>query len=418
MLVADGFPDFSICGLPFYVSDEVHQPSALAHRTGAPLAEHGIEVLLHHSATELRPAERTVLVRGSDGHEQSMRYDTVVIATGARPRRARIEGEDLAGVHHLHTVADGIQLRARVDGGRLDRVAIVGAGYIGLEMADAFVRRGLHVTLLSRSATVLPTLDPSLGELLRVELERHGVAVETGVAVRQVSSAQERLRVQADAGSSYGADLVLLAAGVEPNSDLARSAGVALGLHGAIRVDRRMRTNVPGVLAAGDCVETWHRLLARPAYLPLGTTAHKQGRIAGETAAGGTREFQGSLGTQVVKVFELAAARTGLREAEARAAGLYLVTVETEPWDHKVYYPGARRLHIRITGDRRSGRLLGAQIVGDWRAEAAKRIDIFATAIHNGLNMDDLNDLDLSYTPPLGAPWDAIQEAAQAWSIS
>ena len=177
-----------------------------------------------------------------------------------------------------------------------------------------------------------------------------------------------------------------------------------------------MRTNLPDILAAGDCVETWHRLLEAPTYLPLGTTAHKQGRIAGETAVGGDRTFAGSLGTQVVKVFELAVARTGLRDPDARQAGFDAVTVGSVQFDHKAYCPGGHQLHIRITGDRRSGRLLGAQLVGHQDAEVAKRIDIPADALFHHMSVDGLNELDLSYTPPFGSPWDAVQLAAQDWS--
>ena len=189
------------------------------------------------------------------------------------------------------------------------------------------------------------------------------------------------------------------------------------GEKGAIRVDRRMRTNVADVFAAGDCVETWHRLLQSSTYFPLGTTAHKQGRVAGENAVGGDRLFEGSLGTQVVKVFDLAIARTGLRDHEAKRAGFDPLTVETEAWDHKAYYPGAQQLHIRVTGDRRSGQLLGAQILGHWQAEA-KRIDVYAAALFAGLSVDAINDLDLSYTPPLGSPWDAVQLSAQTWTAA
>jgi NADPH-dependent 2,4-dienoyl-CoA reductase/sulfur reductase-like enzyme len=170
------------------------------------------------------------------------------------------------------------------------------------------------------------------------------------------------------------------------------------------------------VLAAGDCVETHHRLLNQPTYLPLGTTAHKQGRIAGETAVGGTASFAGSLGTQVVKVFELAVARTGLRDQDALAAGLDPATVGSVEYDHKAYYPGAHQLQLRITGDRQTGRLLGAQLLGDHRAEVAKRIDIPAAAVFHGMAVEGLSELDLSYTPPFGSPWDAVQMAAQAWT--
>ncbi|MDA8114475.1 MAG: CoA-disulfide reductase, partial [Acidithiobacillus sp.] len=186
-------------------------------------------------------------------------------------------------------------------------------------------------------------------------------------------------------------------------------------ISGAIRVTQRMETGIPGIWAAGDCVETWHRILQRPAYLPLGTTAHKQGRVVGENAVGGERIFAGSVGTQTVKVFELAIARTGLREAEARAAGFDPVTVETQTWDHKAYYPDAQKLRIRVTGDHRTGRLLGAQILGHWQSGVSKRIDIFATALFHGMGVEDLNDLDLSYTPPFSSPWDPVQMGAQAW---
>ena len=176
-----------------------------------------------------------------------------------------------------------------------------------------------------------------------------------------------------------------------------------------------MQTSAPNVFAAGDCAETWHRVLQRNVYLPLGTTAHKQGRVAGENMVGGHRTFSGCVGTQVVKVFELAMARTGLRDDEARRARFDPVTVESTAWDHKAYYPGAYELRIRVTGDRLSGRLLGAQIIGHWRAQVAKRIDVFAAALFHGMQVDGLNDLDLSYTPPLGSPWDPVQIAAQAW---
>src|SRR5258708_34371775 len=176
-----------------------------------------------------------------------------------------------------------------------------------------------------------------------------------------------------------------------------------------------METAVPDIYAAGDCVETWHRLLNAPTYLPLGTTAHKQGRIAGENAVGGHREFAGTLGTQVVKVFELVVARTRLRANEAVQADFDPLTVETTSWDHKVYYPGAHEMHIRVTGDRKTGRLLGAQMVGHYQSEVAKRIDVFATALFHGMRVDDLNELDLSYTPPVSSPWDPVQTRAQAW---
>ena len=238
----------------------------------------------------------------------------------------------------------------------------------------------------------------------------------TGQVVEGFERHGSQVRVSTSAGAEQMADLALVAVGGQPDTALAQTAGVHLGERGALAVTRQMETNVEAIYAAGDCVETWHRLLERPTYLPLGTTAHKQGRVAGENAVGGQRLFAGSLGTQVVKVFNLACARTGLTEAEARAAGYDPWTQDVETWDHKRYYPGATALHMRVTGNRQSGRLLGAQIVGHWQAEVAKRIDIFATALFHGMTIDAISDLDLSYTPPLSSPWDPVQIAAQASS--
>ncbi len=210
------------------------------------------------------------------------------------------------------------------------------------------------------------------------------------------------------------ADLVLVVVGVRPDTTLAAEAGATLGFAGAISVDRGMRTNLEDVFAAGDCVVTHHRLMGLT-YLPLGTTAHKQGRVAGANAIGASAEFAGSLGTQVVKVFDMVAARTGLRDHEAAAAGFDPVTVEFEADDHKAYYPGSHRIRMRYTGDRGTGRLLGLQLFGHKHAEVAKRIDIAAAAIFNEMTVEAMSELDLSYTPPLGSPWDAVQMGAQAW---
>ena len=236
---------------------------------------------------------------------------------------------------------------------------------------------------------------------MREELVRHRVEVVTGTAVTRIRRADDDrswLAIEAAATGGkplvYPADLVLAVVGVRPNVDLASAAGASLGVKGAIAVDRHMRTNLAQVYAAGDCVVTYHRLLGE-SYLPLGTTAHKQGRIAGENAVGGKREFAGSLGTQVVKVFDQAVARTGLRDHEASAAGYDPVTVASVAYDHKQYYPGAHPIHLRFTGDRTTGRLLGLQLFGHREAEVAKRIDIAATAIHQAMTVEEISDLDL-----------------------
>jgi NADPH-dependent 2,4-dienoyl-CoA reductase/sulfur reductase-like enzyme len=284
-----------------------------------------------------------------------------------------------------------------------------------MEMADALTLRGLSVTVVEFAETVLTTVDRPLGEKVATELERHGVKVVIGVGIESIQAEGKSLTVQGTNGFCTNADLVLVAVGCRPSTTLAEKAGIETGFKGAIKVNRRMQTNLPDVFAAGDCVETWHNLLNSYTYLPLGTTAHKQGRIAGENVVGGNREFAGSLGTQAVKIFDLVAARTGLRDIEAQEAGINSFTDQFETWDHKVYYPGAENMSIRITGDQTTGRLLGAQILGHRKSEVSKRIDIFAAAIFSKMTVEQLSDLDLSYTPPLSSPWDPIQMAAQAW---
>jgi NADPH-dependent 2,4-dienoyl-CoA reductase/sulfur reductase-like enzyme len=293
---------------------------------------------------------------------------------------------------------------------------IIGAGYIGLEMADALVHRGLTVTLISRPPEVLITVDAELGQLVRKELGRKGVQVICGQEIQSINELQDgKICVLGSKEFKASADFVLVGVGVRPASELAENAGIDIGEQRAIRVNRAMETNVPNIYAAGDCVETWHRLLNRSTFLPLGTTSHKQGRVAGENAVGGNARFAGSLGTQVVKVFDLAIARTGLREEDSRKAGFDPLTVQSAFWDHKAYYPGAQEIAFRITGDKGTGRLLGAQLVGHWKSEISKRVDIFATALFHNMTVEGLNELDLSYTPPLSSPWDPVQMAAQAW---
>jgi NADPH-dependent 2,4-dienoyl-CoA reductase/sulfur reductase-like enzyme len=413
LLVADRFPNLSICGLPYYLSGDVADWRDLAHRTTADLEAAGLQLLLEHTAQAIDPAAKRVAVTDPAGAELQLGYDRLVVATGAVPVRPPIDGLDLGGVHLLHTRGDTFTLHHALTAGARSAV-IVGGGYIGLEMAEAFTARGLAVKLVEQAPAVMPTVDVELGRLLGQELGRHRVQVVNDVTVKAIGRERGRLVVAGEPDFTCAADLVLVVVGVRPDTDLAVAAGIETGMRGAIRVDRRMRTSLPEVLAAGDCVETYHRLLDRPAYLPLGTTAHKQGRVAGETAVGGTAEFAGSLGTQVVKVFDLAVARTGLRNQDA--AGFDPVTVGSVQFDHKAYYPGAHQLHLRITGDRVTGRLLGAQLVGHHDAEVAKRIDVPAGALFHAMTVAGLSDLDLSYTPPFGSPWDAVQLAAQTWT--
>ncbi|ACU54772.1 pyridine nucleotide-disulphide oxidoreductase dimerization region [Acidimicrobium ferrooxidans DSM 10331] len=425
VVLADDYPNFSICGIPYHVSGDVADWHDLAHRTRSDLEALGITLLTGHTARRIDVAGHTVVATDADGREISLGYDRLVLATGATPLRPPIGGLDQLGhgdgVHAVHAMEDLHAVMASLATRAPSRAVIVGAGYIGLEMAEALTTRGIAVSVLEALPHVLPTLDGPLGDVVAEELATHGVAVYTSTTAKAITTEGRRLRVHATwapeaepRALELDAELVLVVTGVAPDTALARAAGLELTPRGAIRVDRTMRTNAPDVLAAGDCVVTYHALLGET-YLPLGTTAHKQGRIAGENALGGDRHFAGSLGTQVVKVFDLVAARTGIRDGEAERAGFRPRTVASSADDHKAYYPGATSVRVRMTGDLLSGRLLGVQMVGALTSAVHKRIDTAAAALFAGLSVDELGDLDLSYTPPLGSPWDVLQVASQRW---
>ena len=421
VVVADAYPNFSICGIPYYFSREVQAWQSLAHRTHADLEATGMNLRLNTLATGIDVDGRRLTVRGADGTESTIAYDELMVGTGASPSHAGIAGLDQLGpddgVHLLHSMGDTFALEKYLDEHQPETAIIVGAGYVGLEMAEALTVRGLRVTQLQRGPEVLSTLDPELGSLVHDELTRHGVDVVTRTRVEAVTRETGRISVVGTRDGepfSRAADVVLVVVGVRPNTSLLTAAGASTGAGGAVVVDERMRTGLPNVWAAGDGVVTHHRLLG-VTYLPLGTTAHKQGRVAGENAIGGDVRFAGSLGTQVVKVFDVVAARTGLRDHEAIAAGFAPHSHTAVADDHKRYYPGATPISIRITGHTGDGRLLGAQLVGTRGAEISKRVDTYATSLQHGMTVAGMSELDLSYTPPLGSPWDAVQVATQAW---
>ena len=416
VVVADQCPNFSICGLPFYLSGEVRDWKMLANRTAPDIENEGIRLLLNHTATAIDPVQKRGQIGAGNGDSKSLVYDRLLIGTGAVSVEPGIEGLQLPGVFTLRWMDDSFAMQRYLTGQNPKSTIITGAGYIGMEMADALTYRGLKVTVVEYLDSVLTTLDPELGHLVQAELENQGVTVNSGIAVENIEENGQNLNVIGSKGFAASADMVLVAVSARPETKLAQTAGMNIGIKAAIEVDRRMQTNVPGIYAAGDWFETWHKILQKYTYLPLGSTAHKQGRVAGANMAGEDAEFQGSLGTQAVKIFNLVAAGTGLRDKTAGDAGFEPLTVEFETWDHKVYYPGAQKMRIRLRGDRGSHRILGAQIVGHVSSEVSKRIDVLAAAIYNNMKVADLSDIDLSYTPPLSSPWDPVQITAQAWN--
>lgn len=422
VVVADAYPNFSICGIPYYISGEVTHWRNLAHRTHAELEATGMKLRLDTWASSIDVAGQRLAVRNPDGSNDFIAYDELIVGTGAVPVRPPIEGLDALdsadGVRLLHSMGDTFSLTESLDRIKPKRALIVGAGYVGLEMAEGLTMRGIEVTQVEMLPEVLPTVEVELGALVHDELAKNGVDVHTNATVTRIVKTDTGLHVDGNTTNgealAWDVDLVLVVVGVRPDTDLLVEAGAKTGPRGAVLVEESMATGLPHVWAAGDCVVTHHRLLGTT-YLPLGTTAHKQGRVAGENALGGSVKYAGSLGTQVVKVFGLVAARTGLRDHEAVGAGFAPVSTTASPDDHKAYYPGATPISIRITGDADTGRLLGAQLVGARGAEISKRVDTYATALFHEMTVSEMTELDLSYTPPLGSPWDAVQMATQAW---
>ncbi|MHC9540090.1 MAG: FAD-dependent oxidoreductase [Vulcanimicrobiota bacterium] len=416
LVFRDDYPNFSICGIPFYLSGEVPHWKNLTHRTRKEIERDGIHLMPDTLAESINHSAKKIHVRTSEGQAATLSYDKLVLGMGAVSNHPRIEGLDTPGVFFLRWIDDARAVHDFIEKNQPKSALLIGGGYINMEMADAMTLRGIRVTVIEHNSTVLKTLDPELGQILQAHMEANGVSVVCGVRVHSIETSQSGgVNVHLDNGQSREADFAIIAVGARPNTEIAVAAGAQSGQSGALKVNRKMETTLPDIYAAGDCVETYHNILQRDVYLPLGSTSHKQGRVAGENAVGGNAEYTGTLGTQVVKVFEMVAACTGFKNSDAAKYGFNPLSVDTETWDHKVYYPDAKPLRIRITGDWLTGKLLGAQFLGHVATEAAKRVDTIAVALHAGMRVADLNHLDLSYTPPLGSPWDPIHQAAQNW---
>ncbi len=401
---------YSACGLPHYIAGVVSSAEQLVARSVKEFRDSGVDVRIRHQVDEIDAANRQLSVSDLDSQTTyRLPYDRLVIATGATPIRPAIQGLDLDGVWDLRTLDDGRALEAALNRERPQRAVIIGAGSIGVEMAEAFRARGLEVTIVEMRPQVLPYLDEEMAALVHAELERQGVQLLLKNRVLRCEGSAAIERVITEQGP-LPADLVLVAVGVCPNTSLAKQAGVALGAGGAIAVDEQMRTSMDRIWAAGDCAETLHQVTREKVYLPMGTTANKQGRTAGANAAGGQLTFQGVAGTALAKVFELQVARTGLNEREAKEKGLNVRSTSIVARDRASYYPGVAPLHVRLTVDASSGRLLGGQIVG--MAGVAKRIDTLATAVYGGFTVEDLTRIDYGYAPPFASAWEAILIAA------
>ena len=400
---------FANCGLPYHLADEIRDRSSLLLHTPQSLAASlALDVRAGHDVLAVDRAARTVRVRRrDDGTEYDEPYDALVLATGAVPIVPAVPGVDLPQVRMLRTVPDVDALRALVEGGAR-RAVVAGAGFIGLEAAEALRHRGLEVTVVDLADQVLPPLDPELARAVEDALVDGGVAVRTGTSVTAVEPDTSGVLVHLSDGDVLPADLVLLSVGVRPESSLAAAAGLALGERGAVRVDEHLRTSDPSVYAVGDAVEVVDAVTGAPAVVPLAGPANRQGRTAANHLFGRGGERPPVLGTAIVRVFDTVAATTGRSEKALRAAGIAHHVVHLHPGHHAGYYPGARPLHLKVVFAP-DGRVLGAQATGGDGVD--KRIDVVATAIRAGMTVEDLAELELAYAPPFGSAKDPVNLA-------
>lgn len=404
---------YSACGLPYFVSGVV--PDANTLRVHSPdffHSERSIDVFTHHEVVEISTSRRRVsALAPGGGNPEEVYYDHLILATGAEPVWPGIPGTGLKGVFHVNDLQSTVALKQHLAATSVSKAVIVGGGYIGLEMAEALKTESRAVVLLERSPRLFEAVDEEIVKVIEPELARNGVEVHTEAPVAALAGdAQGIVRRVHSNKTSFETDCVVLAIGVRPRTKLAQDAGVQLGAGGAISVNEYQETSVAAVYAAGDCADTLHLVSGQRVYVPLGTTANKQGRVAGENVAGGRERFPGVVGTAVVKVFGLEVARTGLSSEEALAAGFRVVPATVKA-AARARYLGGQDIMVKLIGDRASGRLLGAQMVGP--EGVAKRIDVLATALHARLTAEQVYQLDLSYAPPFSTVWDPILIAAR-----
>jgi len=434
VLERDYFISYGACSLPYYVSDDVKDFNQLISLTPkVAIEERGIDVRTRHEVTDIDLEKKQVYGKNLEKNETfTLGYDKLVITTGGLPIKPPLPGIDLDHVFTIRTLLDGIAIKKFVDDWgafevcvgspeclyinrygdekRIMKAVIVGGGYIGMEMCESFRKRGLEVAVIEKMDRVLGTMDTEITSIVEEKLKDEGVKLYKGTSVEGFKGSKGKVeKVVTDKGE-FDADLVLLAIGSRPNSELAKKAGIALGVAGAIQIDEYMSTNVADVFAAGDCAEAMHLVTGKKAYIALGTTANKQGRLAGENAAGLNKKFDGIVGTAVTKIFDLEVARTGLSSVDAQREGLKFFTSAIQGWSRSKAYPAGKRMTVLYVVEEGTGRLLGTQMVG--QEGVAHRIDTLAACLYGRMTIEDVASLDLGYAPPFATVWDPILVAA------
>lgn len=389
------------CGQPYYIGGEIDQKEELLARTPQQFEESSnIRVFTRREARRLDPKSKIVEVTDLDtGETKTVSFEALVLATGAAPIVPKIPGADLSGVFQIRTIPAAVAIRERIEAGKVKQAVVVGGGYIGLEMAENLVEQAVSVTLVERLPHLAPIFDQEVSEQIKKTLEANGVRVLTRSTLEEISGTPETgvTSVKVN-GVSIPADLVVLSVGVRPEVQLAQSAGIQLGPTGAIQVNERMQTNFPYIYAGGDCAETTHLVHGKPVWVPLGSTANKQGRVIGINITGGSATFPGVLATSIFRVFDLHVAKTGLTEQECKEAGFDYEAAIVPGGDKPHYMPQSKTVVIKLIAERSSRRVLGAEVWGQGSVD--KSIDTLAAAIHFKSTVEDLMNIDLAYAPP------------------
>ena len=394
---------YSGCGMPYFIGKHVEKAEQLFPRDPAYFqSKYNVDIRIRHEVLSIHPKEKLIAVKDlTTGEIFSDSYDKLILATGASSVMYPIPGIEKPHVFSLRNIVDMLKIVSFIQDCKPQKAVIIGTGFVGLEMCENLSDIGVSVTMIEKLPQVTPGLDADMAVYVQEHVESKGVRVVTGATVSRIEDHQ----VVLIDGQTIPADLVIAATGVRPNTELAQAAGAAMGPTGAIRVNSKMQTSVPDIYACGDCVEQMHLITKKPVYRPLGSTANKTGRIAGDSVTGGPLESRGILGTGIFKIFDLTVAQTGLSEREAILEG-YDIAVCHNIKPDKPEYLGGKDIIIKAVADRATGRLIGVQIIGENGVD--KRIDVFVTAITFGAKAEDLFHLDLAYAPPYSTTKDPV----------
>ncbi len=406
-----GYISYANCGLPYYIGGTIENPEALTLQTPESFfARFRVDMRVRHEVTALHPDRKTVSVKNlASGEVFEESYDKLILSPGAKPTQPRLPGAGLERLFTLRTVEDTFRIKEYIRRHHPKSAVLAGGGFIGLELAENLRELGMEVTIIQRPKQLMNPFDPDMAAFIHGEVRQHGVKLALGRTVEGFAERDGGVDVLVKDEAPLHADMVVLAIGVTPDTALAKEAGLELGLKGSIVVNDRMETSVPDIYAVGDAVQVRHFVTGQDALLSLAGPANKQGRIAADNICGGDSRYLGSQGSSVLKVFDMTAAVTGVNETNARKAGLDADTVVLSPMSHAGYYPGGKLMTMKVVFERKTFRLLGAQIVGYEGVD--KRIDVLAAAIHAGLTAIQLKDLDLAYAPPYSSAKDPVNMA-------